>query len=202
VVFVDVVVLGVALGLASGGSIAAVGRLAFRRAWLFYAALLLQTAAFLPPGLPWHLADGTGRALWIASYAFLVAGAAANLRLPGVAVAAAGLVSNAAAVVANGGRMPALPSAIADAGSRYVPQGMSVPLAEPRLGWLVDRWAVPHWIPLGNVFSAGDAVLATGTLILLVAATRLGGSNRMTLRRRGGLGECEARTQGTSLSGR
>ena len=36
----------------------------------------------------------------------------------------------------------------------------------------VDRWAVPHWIPLGNVYSIGDVLIAIGVFLAIVAAMR------------------------------
>jgi hypothetical protein len=46
----------------------------------------------------------------------------------------------------------------------------SVTHAEPHLSWLVDRWAAPEWIPLANVFSVGDVLLALGAFALVLAA--------------------------------
>jgi hypothetical protein len=42
------------------------------------------------------------------------------------------------------------------------------------VSWLVDRWAVPSWIPWGNVFSVGDVLIAVGGLVFVLAATGVG----------------------------
>ncbi len=46
-----------------------------------------------------------------------------------------------------------------------------VAAAQPRLAWLVDRWAAPRWVPWGNVFSVGDVLIAAGGLVFALAAT-------------------------------
>ena len=42
--------------------------------------------------------------------------------------------------------------------------------SHPHLPWLVDRWAVPHWIPGGNVYSVGDVLIAVGAVVMVSAA--------------------------------
>jgi Family of unknown function (DUF5317) len=76
-------------------------------------------------------------------------------------------------VVANAGHMPALPQALSDAGIHSRLHNNSVALTHPHLGWLVDRWATPAWIPLGNVYSVGDVVLALGAVVLVLSAMKL-----------------------------
>ena len=48
----------------------------------------------------------------------------------------------------------------------------SIRLAKPHLAALVDRWAAPHWVPLANVYSVGDVLIAVGTVVAIVAAMR------------------------------
>ena len=97
-------------------------------------------------------------------------GRALNVRLRGIVLVLAGMVSNLLAVVANGGVMPALPDAAHAAGLLGPAKYNSVTQAEPHLGWLVDRWAAPEWVPLANVFSVGDVLLALGAFVLVLAA--------------------------------
>ena len=42
-------------------------------------------------------------------------------------------------------------------------------MSDPTLPWLVDRWAAPDWIPLANVFSVGDVVIALGAVVIVLA---------------------------------
>ena len=46
----------------------------------------------------------------------------------------------------------------------------TVVASHPHLAWLVDRWAVPHWIPGGNVYSVGDVLIAVGAVVMVSAA--------------------------------
>ena len=162
-VLAESVFLGIALGLLCGGRLGALGRLPIRRLWLVYAAVLLQVVAFPSGRLPWSTPDGVARVLWVASYALLLAFVSANIRIRGVPVIAAGLLCNLAAILANAGHMPAEPAAVRAAGLAYRLHNNSITTAHAHLGWLVDRWAVPSWILLGNVFSIGDVLIAAGT---------------------------------------
>jgi hypothetical protein len=80
------------------------------------------------------------------------------------------MLLNLVAISANGGHMPVLRSALADAGLSYRLHNNSLSAAHPHLPWLVDRWAAPDWIPLANVYSIGDVAISVGTIILVVSA--------------------------------
>jgi hypothetical protein len=108
--------------------------------------------------------------LWLVSFALLIGFAAVNRAVRGVALVFAGLASNLAAVVANGGLMPASPHAVRAAGLAYRLHNNSISVVHPHLAWLTDRWAVPAWIPLGNVFSVGDVLIAAGIIATIVLA--------------------------------
>ena len=162
--------LGVVLGYLLGGRLSRLAVMPIRAPWLFYVAIGLQVAAFPSGALPWSIGNSLATGLWLLSYAVLVAGAAINLRLPGAAVMGLGMSCNLAAVLANGGHMPALRSALRAAGALY--RGVhnnSAIAAHPHLAWLIDRWPVPAWIPMGNVYSAGDVLIATGAVVLVCA---------------------------------
>jgi hypothetical protein len=164
-------VLGLLVSLALGGSLRAVANIRLRSLWLFYLAIGVQVVAFPFAFLPWATPDSLQRVLWLCSYALLGLGAARNLHIRGVRLVVAGMSLNLAAVVANGGRMPVLPDAMRAAGHEYGVRMNSVAAPDPRLDWLVDRWAAPDWVPLANVFSVGDVVIALGALTLGLAVT-------------------------------
>jgi len=164
------VALGVLLGVVVGGDPRKLAAIRLRRIELFYLAFVLQLVAFPLAFLPWRTDDRMATALWLVSYALLVVGAIANRRIIGVPVVAAGMASNVIAVIANSGHMPALPQALRAANKHYSVHFNSALNAKPRLPWLVDRWAVPDWIPLGNVYSIGDVIIAVGVVLLVVAA--------------------------------
>ncbi len=163
--------LGVLVALPLGGRLRTLGRLRLHWIWLVYVALAFQIVAFPARSLPWSTPDSAAVGLWIASDLILVAVVLRNVRLPGVILVAVGLFSNLAAILANGGHMPALPSALRQAGLHYHVSMNSESIGHPALAWLVDRWAVPSWIPLGNIFSVGDVIIAVGGFILALAAT-------------------------------
>ncbi len=169
-VLAEAAIAGILLGLLSGGRFDALANLRIRHVELVYAAILLQIGAFPSGILPWSTPDGIARWLWLLSFLLLVVFAAFNRKVRGVPLVFAGLASNLAAVAANGGLMPASPHAIRAAGLAYRLQNNSISTAHPHLAWLTDRWAVPQWIPWGNVFSIGDVLIAAGIVVTVVLA--------------------------------
>ena len=171
-VFLDCVLVALVLGVLLGGSPTALGELRARRLWLAYAAIALQVAAFPSAVLPWTTPDSVARVLWLASYALLIAMILQNRHLHGIAIVGAGLVCNLVAIIANGGLMPVTDDALRGAGLSYDQRNNSISLARPHLDWLIDRFAVPGWLPLGNVFSVGDALIGAGIIVVIVLAMR------------------------------
>jgi hypothetical protein len=169
-VLAEAAIAGILLGLVSGGRFGALEELRIRRVGLVYAAILLQIGAFPSGVLPWSTPDRIARGLWLFSFALLIGFAALNRTVRGVALVFAGLACNLLAVVANGGLMPASPHAIRAAGLTYRLQNNSISAAHPHLAWLTDRWAVPGWIPWGNVYSVGDVLIAAGIIATIVLA--------------------------------
>jgi hypothetical protein len=51
-------------------------------------------------------------------------------------------------------------------------------VAQPALELLTDRFALPHWLPLANVFSVGDILIGAGVFALIVA-TMLDGRRKV-----------------------
>jgi Family of unknown function (DUF5317) len=163
------VLVAVALGLVLGGSLGRLAETRLRAPWLFLAAIGLQVVAFPVAGLPWRTHETVASVLWIASYGLLVAAAALNWRIPGVPVVAAGMLLNLAAILVNRGTMPVSSEAMHDAGRTAVTQANSTALTDPSLPWLIDRWAAPEWLPLANVYSIGDIVIAFGAFVIVLA---------------------------------
>ena len=165
------VVAAVPLALLLGGRLGRLADLELRSAWLFYAAIGVQVAAFPSGILPWALTDGAATALSLSSYALLIVASIRNRHVTGASIVAGGMLSNLAAILANGNHMPALPSAMAAAGLDFagVHQN-SVAASHPALPWLVDRFAVPQVVPAGNVYSVGDVLIAVGAMVLVCAA--------------------------------
>ena len=164
-------VAGLVVAPLLGGRLIELGSIRLRGVLVFYVAIVLQIAAFPISRLPWRTPDRVAVPLWLVSYGLFALALVLNARLPGVPLIAAGLVCNVSAIVANGGHMPALPSALRAAGLHFSVSRNSARLAHPHLAWLVDRWAAPHWVPWGNVFSVGDVLIMAGGLAFALLAT-------------------------------
>jgi hypothetical protein len=162
---------GLALAPLLGGRWSRLADLRLRGVPLLYAAITLQLIAFPVSALPWRTPDRAAVTLWLVSYGLFALAAARNLLVAGVPLVAAGMLSNLAAILTNGGHMPALPAALRDAGLHFEQSRNSTALATPHLPWLVDRWAAPDWVPFANVYSVGDVVIALGGFLFALAAT-------------------------------
>jgi hypothetical protein len=172
---------GLVVGYATGGRLGNIQRARFRYVWLVAAALALQLIAFSPIGA--HLDAGWVAALYLASYGGLLAFAAINLRSLGIAVTSLGVVCNALAIAANGGYMPARRAALAAAGMPYAgDSALNSRLIDggTRFAFLGDVFALPKGVPLANVFSVGDVLIAAGLALLIVLAMHCGARRPQT----------------------
>jgi hypothetical protein len=166
--------VGLALGWILGGRLEGLASLNVRLGWLALGALLVQVALFSPAA--GALPEGLARAAYVASTAAVLVAVLANARLVGVPLVALGAAANLAAIVANGGAMPADPGALAAAGITIDGPSNSAVLAEPALRPLTDIFALPAAVPLANVFSLGDVLIGAGVAIVIAAGMRSGAS--------------------------
>lgn len=163
--------IGILVGLLARGSIANLSSFRFRWSWVAVTGLLIQVALFTPTGD--RLAASAGPAIYVASTAAVFLAVLRNIRLPGMAIVAVGSMSNLAAIIANGGSMPADAGALATAG--FTDAGShtnSVVLEHPALQPLTDIFAVPAGIPFANVYSVGDVLIAVGIVIVIATLMR------------------------------
>ena len=164
------ILAGLLIGFLLGGRLESIAETRFRWGWLAILALAIQLVLFSP------LAGGLGDAarwIYVASTALVVIVVLANLRLPGLPIVLLGALSNLAAIVANGGSMPASPAALAALGGT-VNNGPtnSIVVEHPALEPLTDIFAMPAWIPFANIFSIGDVLIAIGVAVAIAAAMR------------------------------
>jgi hypothetical protein len=162
---------GFALAPLFGGRWSRLADLRIRWIGVFYLAIALQLVAFPVSALPWRTPDRAAVVLWLVSYGLFALGAAGNLRIAGVPLVAAGMLSNVAAILSNGGHMPGLPAALRAAGLNFEQSRNSAAMSAPHLSWLVDRWAAPSWVPMANVYSIGDVLIAVGGFVFALVAT-------------------------------
>ncbi len=162
--------LGIVTGYAIGGRLEHLASVRFRLAALAGVALAIQLILFSP------LADGLSqsivRPVYVLSTVAVVAVVLANVRLTGVLLIVVGAGLNLAAVVANGGAMPAAPGALATLGFGVGGHTSSILVDHPALEPLTDIFALPSWLPMANVFSVGDVVIGFGVAIAIAAAMR------------------------------
>jgi hypothetical protein len=167
------VLIGLLIGLAFGGSVVNLGRLQFRWAGLALAGLLAQLILFAEP-VAARVGDA-GPPIYVASSAMVLVALLRNLDITGLRLMAVGAMSNLAAIVANGGSMPASPDALAALGKSVgEAYSNSVATADPLLAGLTDVYALPGWLPFANVFSIGDALIGAGLAVAIAAGIRAG----------------------------
>lgn len=154
-------VLAVLSPLLAGGDLRRLGDLRFRGSWVVLLALVAQVVVIsVIPGENHAVLASVHLATYAAAGWFVVM----NRRVPGILVIAVGAASNALAIAANRGTLPASRSALEHAGLHLNPHEFlnSGVLAHPHLAFLGDVLATPSWVPLANVFSIGDVLILCG----------------------------------------
>ncbi len=164
-------IAGLVVGLLAGGRPMAMGEIRFRWGPLILFGFLLQVILFTD-AVASRVGDA-GPFLYVGSTLLVGAAVLRNLALPGFPLIVAGAFSNMAAILANGGFMPAAPGALASLG-KTAPTiySNSAVVPQPALDLLIDRFALPRWLPFANVFSVGDVLLALGVFVLVVSVMR------------------------------
>jgi MFS transporter, DHA3 family, macrolide efflux protein len=176
-VLIGGIVLGLVLGLAAGGSIWNLGTVRLERVGLLFGAVIVRfaTEAAITAGV--DLADTYRLPLFALAYAMLIAGLWWNRAHPGLSLALVGIVSNAIAIVVNGGFMPIWQPSLAAAGLSFEELGTVFHrLLDANLdakfllqaGPLGDVIPIP-FPPVQNVASIGDVFLSIGLAFFLFA---------------------------------
>jgi hypothetical protein len=165
------VVIGLVLGLLLGGRPSGLATIRFHWPWLAILGFGVQLVLFSGPVGAW-LGPAAPVVYVVSTFLVLVA-VVRNVAVPGLALVALGAALNLAAIVANGGYMPADPGALAFSGTE-VHEGYtnSALVPSPALQPLTDVYALPAWVPLANVFSVGDVLIGVGVVIVLVVGMR------------------------------
>jgi len=164
-------VIGLVIGLIVGGRPAGLGAIRFRWGWLAVIGFAIQVVLFSGPVT--ERIGSLGVPIYVASTALVLAALLRNVSVPGLWIVAVGAFSNMAAIATNGGYMPADPGALASLGQapESVYSNSSV-VAHPALQPLTDIFAIPHGIPLANVFSIGDVLIGLGVAVVIVVAMK------------------------------
>jgi hypothetical protein len=161
VLLVIVALLAVATVPLTGGKLGRLADVELRLPGLAIAGLLAQIVVIsLLPEVPGWLAT----TIHFLSYGLVLAFVWCNRHLPGLWLVALGGLSNLVVIAANGGTMPASADALRTAGRTPTEEGFtnSEVLRDPNLQFLGDVIPPPSWVPLANVFSVGDVLIAIG----------------------------------------
>jgi hypothetical protein len=174
-------VVGIALGLATGGRPRNIALRPLRGAMALGAAVVLQALPQL-----FDVTGAVGLACVIGSYVLLLAFALANIRLVGMPVVLLGLLLNVVVIVLNGG-MPVRAEAIRTVDPQVnvdrIDFGAKRHLEDPgdRLTVLGDVVPVPA---IDQVLSFGDLILAFGVGDVVFRLLKPAGAVRHRRRRR------------------
>lgn len=166
--------LGLVAGLLFGGRPGRLAEMRLRWTSLIIAGMVIQGLLYSEPVSERvaQLGPEVGPTVYVTSMVMVLAAVVRNVRVPGLALVAIGAAANLAAIVANGGYMPASPAALGS----HVPDGggysNSVVLSDPALAPLTDIFALPDWLPGGNVFSIGDVLIGLGIAAAIVVQMR------------------------------
>jgi hypothetical protein len=162
--------LGVLAGYLLGGRLDRLSQVRFRWAPVALLGLAIQVALFSAPIDT--LVGDAGPPVYVASTVAVLIAVLRNLDIAGLALVALGAGSNLAAIVANGGFMPADPDAAASVGGIAPGYSNSSLVADPALAPLTDIFATPAWLPFANVFSVGDVLIGVGVAVTIAIGMR------------------------------
>ena len=164
--------IGILAGYLIGGRLETLGSVRLRWVPLALIGLATQVVLFTEPFGTWP--TGLVPAVYQLSTVLVLVAVLRNLAVPGVPIIAVGAGCNLAAIVANGGWMPADPVALDSVGVLPAGASNSIVVSQPALQPLTDLFALPAWLPLANVFSIGDVLIGVGIAVTIALAMRAG----------------------------
>lgn len=181
------ILLALIVGYLTGGSLAQAHRVRFRALPLFVGAAFVQVLIFTPLLGTRAFIHEYGPLIYIGTVLASLAAILLNLRIPGMPLMALGAALNALVIIANGGYMPSTEEALARAGKLetveraedrapgddWVLTNSTIADDDTRLLFLGDVLAIPEGVPLANVISAGDILLALGAAIAVLRMMHL-----------------------------
>ncbi len=173
-----VLVLGMAVALARGGSLLALAHHRWRLPLLPIAAVVLQVVGFLPDEAASEAGRTFSAVMHGCSYLLAVAFIWANRRTPWLWLMALGVAANAAVILANGGFMPVPPggggaAALAAARGYYNNAVLMTP--DSPLWFLGDVLTIPSWWGGRWAVSAGDLAIAAAAFGMVQRLTQPAG---------------------------
>lgn len=164
------VIIGLLLGILSGGKFAALGATTVRFWPVALLGLAGQVLLFSSPVA--GMVGAWGPSLYVVSTVLVLMALVVNVRQPGFWLILVGALLNFTVIVTNGGQMPASPDAFAALnGIAAVPvtEFTNSVLAGPgtAFAFLGDNFVLPRPLPLANVFSIGDVLIGAGGALFI-----------------------------------
>jgi len=171
---------GLIIGRILGGRVRNLEHVHFVWWQLALAGLFVQLILFAGPVEERIGAEGP--VIYVLSTLAVLVALLRNLRLPGLAIIAVGAILNLVPVLANGGAMPSAPDAwlqLTGVAALPVTHFSNAVLIGPDtlFPFLGDVFVFPRPLPMANVFSIGDAVIAVGAVVFLARAMRSEGGS-------------------------
>lgn len=178
------ILIAIAIGLASGGSLRRLASVPLHWGWLAVVAFGLQIYLiyFPEPVSEGLVSPRVG--LLLLSYVLLSCVIWRNRALPGIWFIGAGLIANFAVMLLNGGYMPITPEALAQSGhaSNALSSGPGARVFSSKdivltrdatvAWWLSDIFVLPPPFPIASAFSLGDITIALGAFWFLQKGMR------------------------------
>jgi hypothetical protein len=181
-ILIPALVIGLLIGLATGGNLAAVKTLRLRWMPLLFVAIFTQIVIFTYIAGQRGFVREYGPYIHIATLLATLLVMSRNLHIRGMQLIMLGAALNALVIIVNGGFMPSPEARLASAGklnkvvksesgrndamlsnSKTVPDGTGLFIdGDAPLLVLGDIFDVPHGFPFSNVFSIGDVFIALG----------------------------------------
>jgi len=176
---IETIILALAIGLISGGSLRNLGRTTFRGAFFIFSGLILRNFPVLfKLSFLKEYADAVNPfapTLFIVSYIFLFIGVLLNISRWPVMVVFAGVLSNFIAVISNRGFMPVSGEGLVKAGydisavlSPQLDMNHVLITSQTRFPFLTDIIAVPRPYPFPQMLSIGDILICLGLFFFIV----------------------------------
>ncbi|MCL6634565.1 MAG: DUF5317 domain-containing protein [Peptococcaceae bacterium] len=179
--FAIIILAVAALALLTGGKARNLKNIRFSHSWLVLLAVAIKVITNSGLRYVLGISDFVAPKLYISSLLLITIFILANIRLRGLLLVGAGLLSNLVAIVANAGYMPVKREYLIAFASpeelEKISQGLPVfnhiPTgAGTKFYYLTDIFLMPHWILITKVFSIGDVLITAGAAIFVWTCLR------------------------------
>jgi hypothetical protein len=176
VIYLGAIAIAIMAGIAAGGNLKGVAKLKFRKGWIFFIAFFSQVLLQIFSSAGVTISNVFALFSCVIVYLLLSVGFLLNRHISGLPVIWIGMLLNAAAMLANGGKMPVDTNILSKYGMIKELEAVSagidikhIPMdANTKLAFLCDRFRPPSVLAvMSGVISIGDMVIAFGLFALV-----------------------------------